>query len=70
MKIYLAVAAVGGWSLLSLSRFQESLLISYHYDRNTLEKFEEECLLTDEIVSRRTSSEIFTMARSDVDFLL
>lgn len=40
MKIYLAVAASGGWSLLSLSRLQDSLLISYHYDMTTLKEYQ------------------------------
>lgn len=45
MKIHLAFAAVGGWSIASLSRQIArplNLLISYHYDKRTLATYEKE----------------------------
>jgi len=32
MKIYLAYAAVGGWSINTLSLMKKTILCSFHYD--------------------------------------
>ena len=42
MKIYLAMAAVGGWSLGQLVKEGAAVLISFHYDQQTLGTFRDE----------------------------